>query len=396
MKFKKLIALSMSLVSMGMFVGCSDDKNTSSNSAIEEQGEYSVWGTDNLTSVVRETDYNDNYNRDEAKLEFFMAKAEQEYDQLIVTSAGAISSIELVSAELTNGDNKITQDMIQVYMQKYTYCDDKTLWPGIMGVKDDTAYFESHYPDMLMNMDVAVAYKENTVVAKSNQGFTVRIKTDKTTPAGTYTGNFKLKIDDKTETIPVSVTVWDFALGKATGKSLLYNQSEGFMNGDFDNSVEIQRTYYELCLEYDLNPQFFPGYESYLYNQDIEGFIEELKRYWDHPNFTSYCIPNYELAGWGQFTSEGQELVKQTFLAIANASTEEINYFDKLTICHPSLDEPYLNNTFGRVGSYYNIINTLGENTITELEKEGFFEGKSETFIEEIKYLYNEYSIFKN
>lgn len=386
MKVKKVIALSMSILSLVTFIGCSKDKIDSSDSTIEEQGEYSVWGTDNLTSVVRETDYNDNYNKNEAKLEFFMAKAEQEYDQLIVTSSRAISSIELVSAELACGENKITQDMIQVYMQKYTYCDDKTKWAGVMGIKDDTAYFDSHYPDMLMNMDVAVAYKENTVAANNNQGFTVRIKTDETTPAGTYTGNFTLKIDDKTETVPVSVTVWDFALGKATGKSLLYNQNEGFMNGDFDNSVDIQRKYYELCLEYDLNPQFFPGYESFLYNQDIEGFIEEIKRYWEHPNFTSYCIPNYEISGWGQFTSAGQELVKNTFLAIARASNEEVNYFDKLTICHPSLDEPQNSNSYGRVGQYFNIINTLGEAAITELETEGFFEGKSDKFVEDIQY----------
>ena len=386
MKTKKIIAISMALLSLCGFAGCKDQELSSSSLEEISQGEYSIWGTNNLTSVVQETDYNGNYAKDEAKLEFFMAKAEQEYDQLIVTSAGKISEIELISADLVNGSNKITTDMIQVFMQKYTYCDDKTKWPGVMGIKDDTAYFDCYYPDMLMNMDVAVAYKENTVEENKNQGFTVRIKTSADTPAGTYTGNFTLKIDGKTETVPVTVTVWDFALGNATGKSLLYNQGEFFMNGDFDNSVEIQRTYYELCLEYDLNPQFFPGYESYLYNQDIEGFIEEIKSYWDHPNFTSYCIPNYELAGWGQFTGEGQELVKQTFLAIAKASTEEVNYFDKLTICHPSLDEPYLNNTFGRVGSYYNIINTLGENTITELEKEGFFEGKSETFVEDIKY----------
>ncbi len=386
MKAKKMIAISLAMLSLGTFIGCNDNESSSSSDKGELNGTYTIWGTNNLTSVVQETDYNDEYEKDEAKLEFFMAKAEQEYDQLIVTSSGAISSIELVGAELTNGENKITQDMIQVFMQKYTYCDDKTQWPGVMGIKDDTAYFDSHYPDMLMNMEVAVAYKENTVEANKNQGFTVRIKTKEDTPSGVYTGNFTLKIGDKTENIPVSVTVWDFALGNATGKSLLYNQSEHFMNGDFDNSVELQRTYYELCLEYDVNPQFFPGYESFLYNQDIDGFVKEIERYWDHPNFTSYCIPNYELASWGQFTTEGKELVKNTFLAIARASAEGKNYFDKLTICHPSLDEPQYSNSYGRVGAYFNTINQLGEETIAQLEKEGYFEGKSTSFVEEMKY----------
>lgn len=386
MKGNKIIALSLAIFTMGTFVGCKDKADSSLTSESETSTAYSVWGTDNLTSVIQETEHNDEYEKGDAKLEFAMAKAEQEYDQLIVTAEGDISSIELVSAELTNGENKITQDMIQVFMQKYTYCDDKTQWPGVMGIKDDTAYFDSHYPDMLMNMDIAVAYKENTVKANNNQGFTVRIKTKEDTPAGTYTGNFILKIGDKTETIPVSLTVWDFSLGKATGKSLVYNQQENFMNGDFDNSVELRRTYYELCLEYDVNPQFFPGYEHFLYNQDIDGFVAEIEKYWDHPNFTSYCIPNYELAGWGQFTSAGQDLVRATFVAIAKASSEGRNYFDKLTICHQSLDEPQYSNSYGRVGSYWNITNRLGEEALAQLENEGFFEDKSEEFIEDIIY----------
>ena len=386
MKGNKIIAVSLAILTLGTFVGCKGGVDSSSTPEAETTGGYSVWGTDNLTSVVQEIDYNEEYRKDEAKLEFFMAKAEQEYDQLIVTTAEDISSIELVSAELVNGENKITQDMVQVFMQKYTYCDDKTKWAGVMGIKDDTAYFDSYYPDMLMNMDIAVAYKENTVKANNNQGFTVRIKTKEDTPAGTYTGNFTLKIGDKVETIPVSVTVWDFALGKATGKSLVYNQQVNFMNGDFDNSLELRRTYYELCLEYDVNPQYFPGYEHFLYNQDIDGFVAEIEKYWDHPNFTSYCIPNYEIAGWGQFTSEGQALVKETFLAIARASTEGRNYFDKLTICHQSLDEPKHSNSYGRVGSYFDITNRLGEEAIAQLENEGFFEGKSEEFIEDIRY----------
>ena len=167
MRRNRIIAISLAILTMGTFASCKDNANISSSPEEGISGEYSVWGTDNLTSVIQETEHNDEYIKSDAKLEFAMAKAEQEYDQLIVTSAEAISSIELVSAELVSGENKITQDIIQVFMQKYTYCDDKTQWPGVMGIKDDTAYFDSHYPDMLMNMEVAVAYKENTVKANS-------------------------------------------------------------------------------------------------------------------------------------------------------------------------------------------------------------------------------------
>ena len=382
MKFQRILALSMALVSLSGLTACANN-NASGN---VQATEYSVWGTDNLTSVIKETTYNAAYEHEAAKLTYAMAKGEQEYDQLIVTASTPISSIELVSADLVCGENKIGKDQIEVFMQKYVYCDDTTKWSSVMGVKDDTAYFNNHYPDMLMDMDVAVNYKENKVAANNNQGFTVRIKTATDTPAGEYKGNFTLKVDGKTEIIPVIVTVWDFALGHATGKMLTYNQGICFMNGEFDNSIEMQRKYYELCLEYDVNPQFLPGYEHFLYNQDIPGFIAEIERYWDHPNFTSYCIPNYELEGWGQFTQAGKDLVQETFLAIARASTEERNLYDRLTICHPSLDEPHINGTYWRIEQYNEIINTLAENTITQLEAEGYFNDKSEQFTEDFKY----------
>lgn len=384
MKLKRILALSMALASFASFAAC--DNAEKSDSSVTPKTEYSVWGTDNLTSVIQETTYNAEYEQETAELTYAMAKGEQEYDQLIVTASTPISSIELVAADLVCGEHKLGTDQIQVFMQKYLYCDDVTKWAGPMGIKDDTAYFNNHYPDMLMNMDVAVEYKENTVMGNNNQGFTVRIKTATDTPAGEYKGNFTLKIDGEMETIPVTVTVWDFALGNATGKMLTYNQGLAFMNGEFDNSVEMQRTYYELCLEYDVNPQFFPGYEHFLYNTDLDGFVAEIERYWDHPNFTSYCIPNYELSTWGSFTAEGQALVQETFLAIARASTEGRNYFDKLTICHPSLDEPYINGTFWRVKQYYEIINQLAENTIRQLETEGYFDDKSVEYTEDFKY----------
>ena len=49
MKFRKIIALSMALVSLAGLSACNN--NTSGLGA--QSAEYSVWGTDNLTSVIK-------------------------------------------------------------------------------------------------------------------------------------------------------------------------------------------------------------------------------------------------------------------------------------------------------------------------------------------------------
>lgn len=346
---------------------------------------YDVWGTDNLVSVVQETTYNNNYEKQTANLTFSMAKNEQEYDQIIVTAGSNISSIELVASELTCGDNKIPKENIEIFMQKYIQCNDQTKYEGVMGIKDHMAYNNAYYPDMLMYMDKAVEYKENVVKINENQGFTVRVKTDADTISGTYTGTFKLNVCDETTDIPVTVEVWDFALGKATGKTQVTPQTLYYMNGEFDNTIEMERTYYELCLEYDICLKDFPGHTSFRYNTDVASYIDEIKRYWDHPNFTAYGLPDYETGSWGVINSWDKETIKTYILEVAKASTPIDNYLSKMVIMHRSLDEPQLNDTYAMVGNYYATFKQIKQAVVAELESSGWFATQTSEFASEIE-----------
>lgn len=381
---KRIIGL---LLAVTLFLGMAACKDTGSVQGKDPA--YEVWGTDNLVSVVRETSYNEKYFRTSACLEYAMARNESEYDQIIVTAGSALSYVELIKTDLTNGKDKIPAENIEVYYQRYVYCTDTTQWPGVMGVKDNINPYNVYYPDMLMDMDVAVSYHENKVAKDQNQGFTVRVTTGNDIPSGTYTGTFTLLIDGTETDIPVTVTVWDITLGAATGKTLFYPQAASFINGEFDNSPEMYRTYYERALEFNINLEYLPGHISFKYAADPDSYVEEINRYWDHPNFTCYAIPGYETGGWGVIDETGKNLIKEYMLAVAHASTAERNLFDKLVVNHDSLDEPQYSDSYGRVGTYYETFYSIEEDVIRTLEEEGFFKGftaeQAEKFKEKIR-----------
>ena len=250
--FKKSVAFCL-LASLLMSVGCKKNANNQESGSLAPAVKYEVWGADNLVSVVQETTYNADYRKSSAKLEYAMAKGEIEYDQIIVTANEDISAIELKASDLKSGDNVIPASDIQVYLQRYIYCNDETKWEGKMGVKDHLAYNDAYYPDMLMYMDVAKKFSENTVKKGNNQGFTVQIQTKTNTTAGVYSGNFTLIVDGEETAIPVSVTVWDIEMGNSTGKTLFYTHNgTPLFNGEFDSTVEMQRKYYELCLDWNI------------------------------------------------------------------------------------------------------------------------------------------------
>ena len=62
---------------------------------------------------------------------------------------------------------------------------------------------------MILPMETAVQYKENTVKKGENQGITVEVTTSRETVPGIYSGVFTLKMDGRTKKIPATVEVWD-------------------------------------------------------------------------------------------------------------------------------------------------------------------------------------------
>ena len=109
-----------------------------------------------------------------------------------------------------------------------------------------------------------------------------------------------LDLDGKKENIPVTVEVWDIAMPETSysgGCWLIYErqiiQQEGV--SDIDETIEtvgdkeMNKTWYEAYFEQALDFKATPYMVPFtLKDQTAEKFVEQVKRYWNHPNFTKF------------------------------------------------------------------------------------------------------------
>lgn len=368
---KKIIAALLSFVTIFSVSGCGK-ANTSENG----KNELSVWSTNAAMHVLQDSSYDErmNYKKTAGELRTSLAKSESEDAQIIFTPSSDVKNFELIASPLKCGEATIPVSDIAVYVQKYIYCHYDVEWIGYYGIRDNINPYETYYPDMLMDMETSKKYGENTVKAGNNQGISVTFTTHEDTAAGEYTGEFDLVADGKVYKVPVSVTVWDFSLAKVNGRTLFYPQDLTFLSNEFDNTVDMYRKYFETCLSYKINMEYLPGHTSLLNSSGTEDYIAEINKYWDHPSFNTFALPAYEMGAWGRIDALSRSTIVEYLLAVARASTPERNLFDKMVICHDSLDEPYLNAAkMARLPSYYQTFAEIEAEVISTLEGEGFF-----------------------
>ena len=281
---KRCVAfLGVIVLSFGM-VGCKDTPEV----------DYDVWTTYSTTKVIRDVEidgvnYNNNYVKMEKAINVKMAKAESEMGSLYVTTGEqGVDSFNLVVDELSNENGDVFPvENMKVYAQRYI----EISWRSRNNTYE--AYPVGCYsPDAIVEMDLYREAGENKIEPNSNQGFTVDFKTTANTPAGVYEGVFYLVLDGEYIDIPVSVTVWDYAIpAKSTSASCVLIYEDSIMQGE-QTSVESEvaewyRIYFETALEYRVNPYMVP--ES---TKSPAKFVENVLAYYDHPNFTSFGLPH--------------------------------------------------------------------------------------------------------
>ena len=207
MKKKHLKKFTSAAFSVVLFVSFAACEKTPADGG-DTSPVYETWSTYNTTKVMQSAAMNGNYAKIGGGITANTAKNETESAQFFITTGEkAIQSFELIAGELVNerGD-KFPTEQIDVYAQKYIEVTEKTVGNNL------TEYPVGWYPDAIVPMDLYKKFGENSVAANSNQGFTVDFITPAETPAGTYTGNFTLKVDSENVSVPVSLTVWNFAL----------------------------------------------------------------------------------------------------------------------------------------------------------------------------------------
>lgn len=321
------IALSLAFIVQGVACDCASNKNK------KEKNE--IWSTYATAKVGQSSDENDNFTIREAKLDASLMKNETEGAQLIITANEDVSEFYLEKAELTDGEKKFPVDNIDVYQQKYIQVTQKSDYNDVYKVGD-------YVPDMLLPIDTAKEYKENSITAGNNQGLYVEF--DSTgVEAGNYTGSFTLTLDGETKNIPVSVTVWDIEYtGRRSFQSIFCLYQSTLLRSEYDNSDEMVQTYVDFFLDYKVNVLIHNlkrnNFDSY-----GEEWLKEVVRNKDNLNYNSIYIPyqypwNFTATDGNNASDTAKECTKY-ILGLAKICTPEYCYMDYAYFYPFELDE---------------------------------------------------------
>ena len=336
-----------------LLAGCSRNGQPSSSS-LQGSSFPEIWSTYSSRKVVMSTDRNDSLDKMPGEINVSLYQGEKEDGQLILTSSSnAKVSYSLDYGTLQNEKgNEFPKEKVHIFHQKYikvakTYTGNHDFFSG------------DYIPDMLLPMETAIKSGENYIQPSSNQGITVEF--DSTgLPAGTYTGNFLLKVGDETKNVPVSVTVWDFSYeGRRTFQSSFLLYRKHLLAGEYDSSEEMVQSYIDFMLDYKINTYVIKDRNEWT-TQEV---VDEAKRLYSNMNYNSIVIPfdfplSYQTFSGNKLT-EGANKVVDYILALAKESKGEDNYL-KLAYFYPSsYDEADINHNedaserfFGKGGEY--------------------------------------------
>lgn len=351
------------------FVGCSNTKEAS-NTGKNGIKIASVQNTHKLS-------LDEEFPQTEGKIKVSLAKGEREGAQLAFQSDKDVAEFEVKTAELKNdaGDS-ISVDCAQVYFLKY------------MAVP--ASEFEiGDYPDAMIPFASAVEKGENKLEANVTQGIWVTFTIPSDQAKGVYTGNYTLVTDGKETSIPVEVEVYDFALPEVPSlKSVYLIWRDWLIDGELESGQEIYTAYYDFLKEYRLDPYEFPSETG-----DIEGYITDMKKYYD--TAATFCIPHtrveagtavYEETTYKTYTIDEEQMVEY-LCAIARESSNEKNYFSKAYYyIHDIIDEASANEAKrASIRLVYTSLANAEEQAIQILESEGYFNESNSDIKESIR-----------
>ena len=341
---KKMTAALLALLTTVGLAGCGDNNTSQSgNSAVEssEKGDNitatEVWSTYSTVKVPQNRNLGV-YEKQDAEIYLSMMKDETEGTQLVITAGQDISSYELVEAELSDGKgNTISTDQIDVYHQKYVLID------KMFNINNMIYRAGDRLPDMLLPMETAVEYQENTVKKGENQGITVEITTNSDTVPGIYSGVFTLKMDGKTKKIPATVEVWDIEYeGRRTFQSCFLIYRGRLAQGEYGATDEMMDAYVRTLLKYKVNSDYVQR-KDLGYN-NIENFTDYIEEYFEDDNFNSIVIPVHINFPFEHNNSDADASI-QYINELVKICTPETNYMDYAYIYPSGYDEADISKT---------------------------------------------------
>ena len=387
MKRKKIILLVLSLPLL--LVSCSGNNNNTNNNDVLDIYEkqqysssvnYNLWSTFTSTKVLR------NHKEDSSRyvslgkqITIDMMQNETEGSQIIFSSEGDkftyvdFSLTDLVSEE----NNVLSKDNISIYFQKYITLPNS----GTMNPNYDAG---DMVPDMLLPYDIAKEYKENKIYGGVNQGITIEVDSKDVLP-GTYSGNITLKVGEDTDTLPITVNVWDIKYeGRREFKTSFLIFRNELLNYEYDNSDEVVNNYVDVLNDYKVNSYVIQNSSD----NTVSYFKNSIRRQWNNMNYSSIVIP-FDFS--------------QIYRADDNTASRCISYIQSLVELSKEFNENIVKYAYFYPSSYdeadldpvksaasYNLLSKGGEidktleKAIRLMNANGTFNDVSEQFKEEL------------
>lgn len=368
---KKRVCLLMTLLLCVSALGSGCGKKTEN----AEKNEFSVWSTYNTKKVLQQAEQNETYEKLPAEISVQMMQDEKEGAQLIIT-ADRDMTYTLKAGEMKSDDgNVIPMENISIYQQQYLTIESNT---------NGHPEFEAgdYIPDMLLPMEKAVEYGENTIKKGNNQGITVEFDSEGVEP-GIYKGTFLLEIDGEETEIPATTEVWDIAYtGRRTFQSSFLVYRSQLLVGEYDNSESVIQSYVDFLMNYKIN--------TYVIRDDnnVEAFLAECKRQFADDNCNSLIIPynfptSYKTYDDSQKVTNNAETVLAYITELAKISTEETPYIEYAYFYPTAFDEADWIGTGGSAKVFLKkggeLEKTL-EEAINRLKSEGWFAKQTPEF----------------
>lgn len=400
MRKRKIVQMTAILLGALFAVSCGNPTNSSSSSnsggndssSSPVQGEADIWSASTAETVLLDKPVSTYENvRQDAAINISMAKNEYEGAQFFLTALERISSYDIRVDDLKMADGTVfSADNINIYNYKYVQVTNN--------VASHRKFGTGYYPDAILPFEAAKKFGENYVEKGTNQGVYVRFYVPSDAKAGVYTGNVVVTYDGQTETIPVSLNVWDVTISEENHLHTAFLHGWFWQNPELNCTEEKYYDYVELLSEYRLSPYFLMTKDT----RDVaqadywDRYAETVYNYVKQPINSTYCF-NYLEAGSTFNTTEFEKmllkLTEKSCETKLNVMTKGFAHFNSL------IDEATMQNKLDQTIQVTNDFRAVRisaakkvrDNKATYIEKYGVDEAYVEelaTTIEKIPHLF--------
>lgn len=296
-----------------------------------------IWTETNAVKVLRSTTSGKN-----KKVTVSAAKGEHEGAQILVNSSKKIENIEIALTDLTCGTHKIAKDNVAVYRQHYFN----------LQTTYDPSQKKDWYPDALVPFDASAKTGENFANANETFGIWLTFKIPENAESGTYKAEFQLILDGTPHSVPVELTVFDFALPKENHVKTAFalwidDMCDIWGNANPDvhkvaNNAAVKtliQNYTDMLAEYRVSTTALPLLWNEL--EDPKAVAQAAKEATLNPKIASYSVPVKEIE-----TDDGisEYKFKETLIELIKQSSNEVDLLKKAYLYIPKIDEPLSQN----------------------------------------------------